>query len=32
MWIHADQIGMNRETWAEYFMKNYPARLISVKK
>ena len=27
-WIHADQIGIERETWAEYFFKEYPARLV----
>ena len=26
-WIHADQIGIERETWTEYFLKEYPARL-----
>ena len=27
-WIHADQIGIDRNTWAEYFFKGYSARLI----
>ncbi len=27
MWIHADQIGIARDVWAEYFFKNYPAKL-----
>lgn len=29
-WIHADQRGTPRETWAEWFFKEYPAKLISV--
>ncbi|MEK6809705.1 MAG: hypothetical protein AABY40_03450 [Nanoarchaeota archaeon] len=28
LWIHADQTGIDRETWAEYFFKSYRARLI----
>ncbi len=32
MWIHADQIGIKREVWAEYFFQEYPADLIPVKK
>lgn len=28
MWIHADQIGIERDVWAEYFLKEYPAKLI----
>lgn len=31
-WIHDDQVGMDRETWAEYFLKEYPARLKPAKK
>lgn len=27
-WIHADQDGVARDTWAEYFFKNYPAKLV----
>ena len=27
LWIHADQIGMDREVWAEYFFKGYHAKL-----
>ena len=27
-WIHQDQIGVVRETWALLFFENYPARLI----
>ncbi len=27
MWIHADQKGIDRETWAEYFFKGYAAKL-----
>lgn len=27
MWIHADQVGVNREIWADYFLENYPAHL-----
>lgn len=30
MWIHADQLGIPREVWAEYFFKEYPAELIPV--
>ncbi|MBR9683493.1 hypothetical protein GOV03_03045 [Candidatus Woesearchaeota archaeon] len=32
LWIHADQIGIDRETWAEYFFEGYPATLIPSKK
>jgi hypothetical protein len=32
MWIHADQIGIERDVWAEYFFKEYPAKLIPAKK
>ena len=28
VWIHDDQQGIQRETWAEYFFKEYPAELI----
>lgn len=31
MWIHADQIGIERDVWAEYFFKNYSAKLIPTK-
>lgn len=27
MWIHADQKGIEREVWAEYFFEKYPAKL-----
>lgn len=27
-WIHADQIGIERDTWLMYFFNNYPAELI----
>lgn len=27
-WIHADQEGIDREVWAEYFFKEYPAELM----
>ncbi len=30
-WIHADQKGIERDVWAEYFFKGYHARLIPVK-
>lgn len=30
MWIHADQIGIKRDVWAEYFFKGYPAKLIPI--
>ena len=26
-WIHADQIGIDRETWANFFFNEYPATL-----
>lgn len=32
LWIHADQTGINRETWATYFFKQYPAELTSIRK
>ncbi len=32
MWIHADQKGIEREIWAEYFFKGYPARLVPYRK
>ena len=28
MWIHADQKGIERDVWAEYFFKEYPAKLM----
>lgn len=31
-WIHADQKGIEREVWAEYFFKEYPARLVPHRK
>ncbi|MDP3990571.1 MAG: hypothetical protein Q8Q01_05200 [archaeon] len=31
-WIHADQIGIDREVWAEYFLKKYSAKLIPFEK
>lgn len=31
-WIHADQRGVPRETWAEWFFKGYQAKLIPVQK
>jgi len=31
MWIHADQIGIERDVWAEYFFKGYSAKLIPAK-
>lgn len=27
LWIHADQIGISREVWANYFFNNFPAQL-----
>lgn len=30
-WIHADQEGIDREVWATYFFKEYPAELILVR-
>ena len=32
LWIHADQIGMGRKTWAEYFFREYRAKLVPIKK
>lgn len=31
MWIHADQIGIERDVWAKYFFKEYSARLLPAK-
>lgn len=31
MWIRADQIGLDRKVWAEYFLKEYPAKLVPSK-
>lgn len=31
-WIHADQESIDRETWATYFLKEYPAELIPIRK
>lgn len=28
MWIHADQEGVDRKTWAKWFFEEYPAKLI----
>lgn len=28
MWIHADQIGIDREKWAQFFFQGYPAVLM----
>ncbi len=28
MWIHADQKGMSRDEWSDYFFKNFPAQLV----
>jgi len=27
MWIHADQKGISRKEWSEYFFNSYPAQL-----
>lgn len=32
MWIHADQIGIERDVWAEYFFEGYLAKLTSSNK
>lgn len=32
LWIHADQEGIDRKTWATYFFKEYPAALIPARK
>ena len=31
LWIHADQIGIERDVWSEYFFNEYRARLIPAK-
>ena len=31
-WIHTNQKGIDKDLWAEYFLNNYPAELISLKK
>ncbi len=31
MWIHADQVKVNRETWARWFMDGYPAELDTLR-
>lgn len=28
LWIHADQDGVARDTWAKYFFEEYPAKLV----
>lgn len=28
-WIHSDQIGIERETWAKWFFEEYPGQLIT---
>lgn len=28
LWIHADQEGVDRETWARWFLEEYPATLV----
>ena len=30
-WIHADQKGIDRQVWAKFFLKEYPAQLIKKK-
>ncbi len=32
VWIHADQIGIERDVWAEYFFQEYSAKLIPLDK
>jgi len=32
LWIHSDQIGIPRNTWAKWFMDEYPAKLIKAKR
>jgi hypothetical protein len=29
-WIHADQVGVLRDTWARWFFEEYPAELVKV--
>jgi len=31
LWIHADQNGIDRQTWARWFFEQYPAELAPVK-
>lgn len=32
LWIHADQRGIDRETWAKWFFEEYPAKLVTKKR
>ena len=32
LWIHADQVGIPRKKWAEWFFKGYPAKLLPASK
>ena len=32
LWIHADQKGVNKKTWANYFLKHCPTKLVPFKK
>ncbi len=31
-WVHSDQEGIDREIWATYFFKEYPAELTPIRK
>lgn len=31
MWIHADQEGIDRETWSKWFFDKYPAKLVKAR-
>jgi hypothetical protein len=30
LWIHADQVRVNRQTWSRWFFEGYPAQLITL--
>lgn len=32
MWIHADQEGIDRDTWAKWFFEGHPAKVIRAKR
>ena len=32
LWVHSDQIGVEEETWAKWFLEEYPATLVPYKK
>lgn len=32
LWIHADQVGVARETWSKWFAKENPAQLVTLER